>query len=313
MPSSRQRNYTSIQVQNIEIKLSNLNKLFYEQTGTTKAEVIDYYIRISPALLPHLADRPLTLKRYPDGAGGKFFYQKECPVHRPCWVKTVPVWSGKNQRHIKFCLIQDLPTLIWAVNLAALELHTSLSRSLDISTPTMLVFDLDPGSPATILDCAQVSLWIRDVLACYNLASFPKTSGSKGLQVYIPLNSSSGYGNTKSFARTLAKLLEKRHPNQVVSNMRKALRIGKVFIDWSQNDAHKTTVCVYSLRAVHQPNVSTPITWEEVENAVYRRDPSLLTFTTQQVLERVKNLGDLFEPVLSLQQTLPSLQHLPTK
>lgn len=301
-------NNTVVQIDNVNLTLSNLDKVFYTATDFTKAQVIDYYIRIAPVLLPHLAGRPLTLKRYPNGATAKFFYQKECPAFRPNWLSTVPVWSESKKRSIHFCLAQDLPSLIWAVNLAAIELHTSLSFSEDVLRPSMLVFDLDPGHPATIVHCAEVALILQRFLMERNIKSFPKTSGSKGLQVYIPLNTHTAtYTQTKEFAHTLAQLLEQHKPSLIVSKMKKILRKGKILIDWSQNDNHKTTVCVYSLRAKKFPTVSTPVTWEEVEKAYLQQDPKLLSFTTDQVLERVQRMGDLFAPVLSLQQTLPSL------
>lgn len=301
-------NNTVVQIDNVNLTLSNLDKVFYTATDFTKAQVIDYYIRIAPVLLPHLTGRPLTLKRYPNGATAKFFYQKECPAFRPNWLSTVPVWSESKKRSIHFCLAQDLPSLIWAVNLAAIELHTSLSLSEDVLCPSMLVFDLDPGHPATIVHCAEVALILQRFLMERDIKSFPKTSGSKGLQVYIPLNTHTAtYTQTKEFAHTLAQLLEQHKPSLIVSNMKKILRKGKILIDWSQNDKHKTTVCVYSLRAKKFPTVSTPVTWEEVEKAYLQQDPKLLSFTTDQVLERVQRMGDLFAPVLNLQQTLPSL------
>ncbi|AJQ27291.1 non-homologous end-joining DNA ligase [Pelosinus fermentans] len=302
-------NQTVMEINKLNVALSNLDKVFYTASNFTKAQVIDYYIRIAPVLLPHLTGRPLTLKRYPNGATAKFFYQKECPSFRPNWLSTVPVWSESKKRSINFCLAQDLPSLIWAVNLAAIELHTSLSRSEDILRPTMLVFDLDPGHPATIVHCAEVALTLHRILLESNLKSFPKTSGSKGIQVYIPLNTRTiTYTQTKEFAHTLAKILEQQNPSLVVSKMKKDLRKGKIFIDWSQNDDHKTTVCVYSLRAKKYPTVSTPVTWEEVEAAYLQQAPDLLSFTTDQVLERVQTMGDLFAPVLELQQTLPNLK-----
>lgn len=298
-------NKTVIEIEGTQLKLSNLEKVFYPKSGFNKGQMIDYYIRIAPLLLPHLVGRPLTLKRYPHGADGKFFYQKECPVSRPKWLSTVPIWSESNNKYTNFCLVEDLPALVWAANLAALELHTSLSQAKDMDMPTMLVFDLDPGWPATIVDCAQVALWLRDFFASKKLQSYPKTSGSKGLQIYVPLNTAVKYNQTKYFAHKLAQFLEKKHPGQVVSKMRKVLRQGKVFIDWSQNDRHKTTVCVYSLRAREAPTVSTPVTWSEVEQAWNTKDASLLVFDTAAVLERVKLLGDLFVPVLTTTQYLP--------
>jgi bifunctional non-homologous end joining protein LigD len=289
-----------------KLRLSNLDKVLYPKPGFTKGEVIDYYARISPALLPHLRGRPLTMKRYPNGVEGEFFYEKQCPSHRPDWVTTAAVWSRHNKANIDFCLVQDLPTLVWAANLADLELHTSLSLAAEIERPTMLVFDLDPGAPADIVDCCRVGVWVRDLFEQLGLESFAKTSGSKGLQVYVPLNVETSYDETKPFARAVAELLEKQHPDHVVSRMTKSLRPGKVLVDWSQNDEHKTTVNVYSLRAKEQPTVSTPVAWDEVEECLRTNDAKLLTFPSDQVLARVEELGDLFAPVLTLKQELPS-------
>jgi bifunctional non-homologous end joining protein LigD len=299
---------TEVKVGGKKLSLSNLEKVFYPQVGFTKGQVIDYYMRIAPALLPHLKDRPLTLKRYPDGVEGFYFYEKQCPTHRPEWVKTAPIWSEGNQRDVNFCLANDLPTLVWAANLADLELHTSLSLAHEIERPTVLAFDLDPGEPADIVQCCEVALLLRDIFDTFGLRCFPKSSGSKGLQVYVPLNTQTGYDETKPFARAMAELLEKQYPKLAVSNMRKSLRVGKVLVDWSQNDEHKTTVCVYSLRAKARPTVSTPLHWEEVEECAGKRDPALLEFTSDQVLDRVEQYGDLFEPVLTMKQRLPKLQ-----
>ncbi len=298
-------NKTTVTIKGKNLQLSNLEKVFYPARGFKKAQVIDYYSRIAPALLPHLKDRPVTFKRYPDGVLGKFFYQKECPEYRPEWLRTAPVWSGSNDRNINFCLLNELPSLVWAVNLAALELHTSLSLAQDPLTPTVLVFDLDPGPPAAIIECARIGLWLRDLFEHMGLQSFPKTSGLKGLQVYVPLNVPATYAQTKSFAKACAELLEQQHPNLVVSKMNKKLRAGRVFIDWSQNDGHKTTVCVYSLRAHERPTVSTPLNWAEVESALAKKDPELLVFDAGQVLQRFEQFGDLFAPVLTLKQKLP--------
>lgn len=300
-------NKTTVEIGGVQLTLSNLDKTFYP-TGFTKGQVIDYYVRIAPALLPHLYNRPLTMKRYPDGALAKFFYQKQCPDHRPEWMKTTPIWSDHNDDHIDFCLVNDIPSLVWAANLAALELHTSLSLAAQPLRPAFLVFDLDPGPPATIVECCQVALWLKDILDSQKLQSFPKTSGSKGLQLYVPLNTATDYDHTKSFAHALARILEKEYPEQVVSKMTKKLRVGKVFVDWSQNDDHKTTVCVYSLRARETPTVSTPVTWEEVTQALTKRDGSILSFEAPQVLTRFEAHGDLFAPVLQLNQQLPAIK-----
>ena len=288
-----------------KIQVSNLDKVLYPKAGFTKGQVIDYYIRVAPVLLPHLRDRPLTMKRYPDGVEGEFFYEKNCPSHRPKWVQTAQVWSESNDRMMNYCLVQDLPTLVWAANLADLELHTSLSRKNNIERPTMMVFDLDPGAPADIVQCCQVSLWLRDLLGNMKLKSFPKTSGSKGLQVYVPLNTSVTYNQTKDLSRALAQHLEGEHVDLVTSNMSKAVRKGKVFVDWSQNDEHKTTICVYSLRAREEPTVSTPVGWDEVENCLKKKKADLLKFRSDKVIARVEKRGDLFEPVEKLKQKLP--------
>jgi bifunctional non-homologous end joining protein LigD len=245
------------------------------------------------------------MKRYPNGVDGQFFYEKNCPSHRPKWVQTAKVWSEGNQRIMNYCLANDLPTLVWAANLADLELHTSLSRKDDLDCPTMMVFDLDPGLPANIVQCCQVGLWLRDLLGKMKLKSFAKTSGSKGLQVYVPLNTSVTYDQTKDLSRSFAQFLEHEHGKLVTSNMSKALRKSKVFVDWSQNDEHKTTICVYSLRAREEPTVSTPVTWKEVETCLKKKKPELLKFRSDEVLVRVEKLGDLFEPVRKLKQKLP--------
>jgi bifunctional non-homologous end joining protein LigD len=295
------------------LKLSNLDKVLYPATGFTKRQVIDYYARIAPVLLPHLAGRALTMKRYPEGVEQEFFFEKNAPAHRPPWVKTAPIWSEGNRRTVNYILGNDLPTLIWIANLASIELHPSLSSATDISSPTMIVFDLDPGPPANIVQCAQVALWVREIFDHFGLQSFPKTSGSKGMQIYVPLNTPTSYLQTKPFAHALARLLEQEHPGLVVSDMKKAVRANKVFVDWSQNDQHKTTIAVYSLRAREHPTVSTPVAWEEVKRLREKKDPQYLVFQAPQVLDRVKKMGDLFEPVLKLKQRLPDLVKLPAE
>src|SRR5205809_1433615 len=298
-------NKAELIVEDRRIQVSNLDKVLYPKVGFTKGEVIDYYIRVASVLLPHLKDRPLTMKRYPDGVEGEFFYEKNCPEYRPKWVQTAQVWSESNDRIMNYCLVQDLPTLVWAANLADLELHTSLSRKDDMTCPTMMVFDLDPGAQANIVQCSQVGLWLRDLLGQMKLKSFAKTSGSKGLQIYVPLNTSITYDQTKDLSRALAQYPEREHVDLVTSNMSKAMRKGKVFVDWSQNDEHKTTICVYSLRARAEPTVSTPVSWDEVENCLKRKNADLLKFRSAQVLARVDKLGDSFELVENLKQKLP--------
>jgi bifunctional non-homologous end joining protein LigD len=289
------------------LSLSNLTKVMYPRDGFTKGQVVDYYTRIAPAVLPHLRGRPLTLKRYPDGVEGEYFYEKQCPAHRPDWVRTAAVHSRRNGRAIDYCLADDLPTLVWLAQIGDLELHTSLALAADVRQPTILAFDLDPGPPATIVECAQVALELRELLDRLGLEAFPKTSGSKGMQVYVPLNVPGvTYEDTKTLSLGLAQLLERRLRDLVVSDMRKTLRAGKVLVDWSQNDEHKTTVCVYSLRARERPTVSTPLRWEEVEAVIESGDPDDLAFTSDQTLERVAEHGDLFAPVLELEQPLPT-------
>jgi bifunctional non-homologous end joining protein LigD len=306
------RTTTVVDIEGKHLTLSNLEKVLYPEAGFTKAQLIDYYVRIATVLLPHLRDRPLTMKRYPEGVDGELFYQKNCPTHRPEWVQTARVWSEGNQRWMDYCTVQDVATLVWAANLADIELHTSLSLAKDILRPTVIVFDLDPGEPANIVQCCQAGIWVREIFRHFGLQAFPKTSGSKGLQVYVPLNSAVTYDDTKPFAHELARLLEAQHREQIVSDMKKTLRVGKVFVDWSQNDDHKTTVCVYSLRAKQRPTVSTPVTWKEVEQCWAKKNPNLFVFDSDQVLDRVKRMGDLFEPVLTLKQKLPPLDALRT-
>jgi bifunctional non-homologous end joining protein LigD len=293
-----------VSIDDRRLSLSNLDKLLYPRAGFTKGHVIDYYTRIAPVLLPHLRDRPLTLKRYPDGVEKGHFYEKRCPSHRPEWVRVAPVWSGRNEGDINYCVADDLATLVWLANLADLELHTPLMRAADTETPTLIAFDLDPGAPATIIECARVALELREAFAHLGLEAFPKTSGSKGMQVYLPLNTPGvTWDDTKTFAMHLAQLLERRDRELVVSDMSKAKRAGKVFVDWSQNDRHKTTVNVYSLRAMESPTVSTPLSWDEVEALADSDEP--LSFTAPEVLARVEEMGDLFSAVQTLEQELP--------
>jgi bifunctional non-homologous end joining protein LigD len=289
-----------------EVKVSNPDKVLYPAAGFTKADVVEYYEQIAPAMLPHLRERPLTLKRYPDGVDGQFFYEKQCPSHRPDWVATASIPS-RERGTIDYCLANDVATLAWLGNLAALELHTSLSRADAIQRPTTMVFDLDPGPGADVLDCAEVGLWLRDMFAQLGLRTFVKTSGSKGLHAQVPLNAEVTYDDTKPFARAVAELLEKTHPDRVVSRMTKSLRQGRVLVDWSQNDVHKTTVCAYSLRARERPTVSTPVEWDEVEAALKAGDPQALAFEAPAVLRRVAERGDPLAESVTLRQELPDL------
>jgi bifunctional non-homologous end joining protein LigD len=301
---------TIIEVAGRQLTLTNLDKVLYPATGFTKGQVVDYIVRIAPVLTPHLKGRPLTMKRYPNGVNEQYFFEKNAPKHRPDWVQTTPVWSEGNNRTMHYLMANDLPTLVWIANLASIELHPSLSLGADIETPTMIVFDLDPGPPANIVQCCQVGLWVKEIFDHFGLQSFPKTSGSKGLQIYVPLNTKTSYNETKAFANAIARLLEHEHPDLVVSDMKKAVRANKVFVDWSQNDQHKTTISVYSLRARERPTVSTPVQWEEVERTLKKKDANLLVFESKDVLARVEKMGDLFAEVQTLKQKLPELSGL---
>jgi bifunctional non-homologous end joining protein LigD len=293
----------SVDVEGHELSLSNLDKVMYPETGFTKGQVIDYYTRVAPAVLPHLRDRPLTLKRYPNGVEGGHFYEKQCPSHRPEWVRSEPVELASKT--IQFCICDDLATLVWLANLADLELHPSLSKVPEVERPTIMAFDLDPGPGTGLAECCEVALLLRDALGQLGLESLPKTSGSKGIQVYVPLNVDDvDYDHgTKLLSNALARHLESQHPKLVVSSQKKELRKNRVLIDWSQNDEHKTTVGVYSLRARDRPTVSTPLMWEELEAG----DPDALVFEAGDVLRRVEEHGDLFAPVAELEQELPNL------
>ena len=288
-----------VEVEGRRLSLSNLDKVMYPAVGFTKGQVIDYYTRIAPVLLPHLRGRPLTLKRYPNGVEGQHFYEKRCPSHAPEWVRAEEVMG------IRFCVCDDLSTLVWLANLADLELHPSLSLVAEAERPTVMAFDLDPGPPAGLAECCEVALILREALGRIGLECVVKTSGSKGLQVYVPLNHDDvDYDQgTKRLSNALARHLEGENPKLIVSRQKKELRRGKVLIDWSQNDEHKTTVSVYSLRARERPTVSTPLDWDEVEAG----DPSALVFEAADVLERVGERGDLFAPAVELDQRLPAL------
>jgi bifunctional non-homologous end joining protein LigD len=291
---------TTVEVEGRRLTLSNLHKVLYPETGTTKAEVIDYYARIAPVMVPHLAGRGVTLRRFPDGVEGNSFFEKRCPGHRPEWIDTV-LGPGDRNGDIGYCCLDSAPALVWAANMAALEIHAPMARR-DIETPTMCVFDLDPGPGTSIAECADVGLDIRHVLDGLGLAGFAKTSGSKGMQVYVPLNTPHTHHEASAFALWVAQLLERAHPDGVVSNMKKSLRKGKVLVDWSQNSRHKTTIAVYSLRARPRPTVSTPVTWDEVEAAA---EGEPLAFETADVLARVADMGDLFAETLTREQRLP--------
>ena len=298
---------TTLRIGRRQVGISNPDKVLYPDAGFTKAGVVDYYVRIAPALLPHVKGRAMTLKRYPNGVDGDYFFEKNCPSHRPEWVPTVTVASRRREGNVHYCLINEAASLAWTANLASLELHTSLARSKDVTRPTMMVFDFDPGPPAGMPQCIRVASRMRDLLQRLGLRSFPKTSGGKGLHLYVPLNTPRlDFDRTKAFAHALAMMLEREDPKLITSVMAKAERPGKVFIDWSQNDEHKTTVSVYSLRARERPTVSTPVTWDELEAAQRKGNAASLVFETADVLRRVERHGDLFAPVQSLKQKLPA-------
>jgi bifunctional non-homologous end joining protein LigD len=294
-----------VRVGNRTLTLSHLDKVLYP-TGFTKAEVINYYRAVAPVLLPHLKGRPLTMRRFPHGVRGESFYEKSCPSFRPRWVRTIRVSTEQRAAgYLNYCTVDDLPSLIWVANLAALELHTYLSRRGSQGQPTMVVFDLDPGAPANIRDCARVALVLQKLFGRLNLEAYPKTSGGKGLQLYLPLNTPTTFTVTKRFAHAVARTLEQQ-TDGVVSTMGKKQRRGQVLIDWSQNSRHKSTVSVYSLRAQSAPTVSTPVTWDEVARAARSRAAkSPLSFTAQDLLARIRQHGDLFGPVLTRKQRLP--------
>jgi bifunctional non-homologous end joining protein LigD len=289
-----------------ELKLSNLAKPLYPAADFRKRDVIDFYAAVADVMVAHLRGRALTVKRWPDGVEGKSFFQKQAPAHRPQWVATVTLASEKKP--IDYLLAEDRATLVWLANLAALELHTPLALAQAPERPSALVFDLDPGEPATIVQCCRVALTLQGMFEKLGLQTFAKTSGKKGLQVYLPLNSPDvSFAQTKPFAKAVAELLEQTEPELVVSRQTKARRTGRVLIDWSQNDSRKTTVCVYSLRATERPTVSTPVDWAEVRATLDSGDADTLAFTAEQVLARVEERGDLFAPMLSLVQKLPAL------
>ncbi len=290
-----------VEIDGRELSVTNLDKVLYPD-GFTKAEVIDYYVRVAPAMLPHVQGRGVTLRRYPNGVDGTSFFEKRSPDHRPDWIGTA-LGPGDRKGGIQYLVIDEVATLAWVGNMAALEVHAPMARAVDIDAPTMVVFDLDPGAPATIVDCCRVALEIQDVLADLDLQIWPKTSGSKGMQLYLPLNTPHTHEHASSFALAVAQVLENQDPKRVTSVMKKQLRKGKIFVDWSQNSHHKTTIAAYSLRARPTPTVSTPISWDEVQSGA---DGEVLSFTAPEVLERVADFGDVFAPTATLEQELPT-------
>lgn len=296
-----------VEIEGRDVTLSNLEKVMYPASGFTKGQVIDYYIKVSKFILPHLQDRPLTLKRFPDGVTKEFFYEKNASKHTPTWVETVSVKRKHEAGNIRYVMLNNLPSLVWAANLASLELHVLLATAANVQRPTSLVFDLDPGPPADFLTCAEVAIRLRDVLEGMGLRSFVKSSGSKGLQMYVPLNTSVTYEQTGPLANALAEALQRAEPNLVVAKMAKDLRGGKVFIDWSQNTDHKTTVAVYSLRAKREePFVSFPMDWDRLERAVKKADRDVFLVTPDEAIKRLEKEGDSFADVLTLKQKFPT-------
>ena len=295
-----------LEVDGVRLKLTNLDRVLFPDTGFTKRDLIDYYAAVAPAILPHLKDRPLSMRRFPDGVEGESFWEKQCPSYRPEWVRTASVSSESSTRgKVDYCLVNDLPTLLWVANLACIELHVSLARATRRKTPDFMVFDLDPGPPAALLDCAEIAVLVREALSGQGLESFAKVSGSKGIQVYVPLNvRGTTYARTGAFAHALARAFEQEMPDRVVSKMRKDIRGGKVLIDWSQNSEHKTTVAVYSMRAKAEPSVSTPVGWDQVESALDDSDPDQLRFGPEEVVELLAREGDPFADLLESHQRL---------
>ena len=287
-----------------QLRLTNLDKPLYPG-GFTKGQVVDYYARIAEVMLPHVGDRPLTLRRFPDGVEADGFFEKESPSHRPAWVRTVAVPSGRRGV-VNYTIADSRAVIVWLANLAALELHPLLARASALDVPACMVFDLDPGAPADIVGATEVALRVRDRLDELGLESVAKVSGSKGIHVYVPLNTDTSFDDTKGFANAFARLLEKEDPKRVTSVMTKSERKGKVFVDWSQNDDSKTTVAVYSLRATGEPHVSAPVSWDELDAALQTRDASALRFSPDEVLSRVEARGDLFAPLEALRQKLPT-------
>ena len=286
--------------------MSNLEKDLYPSYGFTKAGVLEYYSLMAHFILPHLKDRALTLKRYPNGTAGDFFFEKRCPSHRPPWVNTAEV--RHHEEAMTACLVNDLETLIWIENLASLELHVPLARAGSTETPDSVVFDLDPGDPADILDCSRVALILRDLFSEIKLACWVKTSGKKGLHVYVPLNRKEiSFQDTKKFSKAVAEVLQRNYPDLVTAKMAKDHRKGKVFINWSQNDSSKTMICIYSLRALDKPTVSFPLTWEELESLAGQGDPEKLVILHSEAVSRAKRSGDLFRELLTKKQRLPLL------
>ena len=296
-----------IEVGGRQLKIAKLDRVVFPRAGVTKGELLDYYVRVGDTILAHLRERQLHMHRYPEGVEGPRFWQKGCPEHRPDWMPVAPVWSEAKGATIDFCVVNELASLLWAVNIGSIELHTSLHTRHAMDRPTALAFDLDPGEGVDVLACGAVALRLRALLDGVGLRGVVKTSGSKGLQVYVPLNADATYAQTKPVAKAIAQTLEAESPDRVISRMARAERRGRVLVDWGQNTEHKSMVCAYSVRAKERPTVSTPVSWEEVEAAVAAGDPAALRFEMADVLARIERHGDLFAPVLSVEQDLALL------
>ncbi|HEV2058994.1 MAG TPA: non-homologous end-joining DNA ligase [Solirubrobacteraceae bacterium] len=302
------KNAGAIEVGGHGLRIGNLDRVVFPRAGVTKGAVLDYYVRVGDAMLPHLRERLLHMHRYPEGVEGPRFWQKGCPEHRPEWMAIAPVWSQAKQANIDYCVVNELAGLLWAVNIGSIELHTSLHRRDVMHRPTVLAFDLDPGEGVDVLGCGAVALRLRALLAGAGLRGLVKTSGSKGLQVYVPLNDEQvTYAQTKPLAKAIAQALEAESPGEVISRMARDERRGRVLVDWGQNTEHKSMVCAYSVRAKERPTVSTPVRWEEVEAAVADDDRGALVFEMRDVLERIERHGDLFAGVLTAKQDLARL------
>ena len=293
---------SALRVGDRELQISNRDKVLWPDTGFTKGQMIDYYSAVAPTMVAHLEARPITLRRWPDGVTGPSFFQKNAPAHRPEWIPTVRLGE------VDYLRIDEPAALVWAANLAAIEIHPGLARSEALDEPTALVFDLDPGPPADVVTCARVAVLLRGYLGRLGMQAWVKTSGSKGLQMYVPLNGRATFADTRDFALAVTHLAESEHPELVLSEIDRASRRGRVLIDWAQNAPSRTTVAVYSLRARPEPSVSTPVTWDEVDSALAAEDAGALRFGPEEVLRRLDRLGDLMAPVLTEQQDLPRLE-----
>jgi bifunctional non-homologous end joining protein LigD len=301
------RKKVPLKVAGREMQVSNLDQVLFPRSGFTKGDVINYYIKASKLILPHLRNRPLTLKLYYHGVEAPADYEKDAPAYTPDWVKRAPIWRKSGESQIHFVLVNDLPTLVWTANLANIEMHPFLARWPKIDRPDVMVFDLDPGEPAGALEAAEVALWLFELLKRLGLESFLKSAGSNGLHVYVPFNTAITYEQTQPLAKAITELLRQQHPEVVIAEMAKHLRAGKVFVDWSQNAEHKSTVCVYSLRARgDEPFVSMPLSWEQVKRALNKADARRFCIRPEEALQEMARRGDLFAPVLKLRQRIPT-------